>query len=119
MRSRRDFGTASGDLVRITLRGRVAPADHAALLFFVTRATAGGRRVRFLIVLEDFEGWTSDEEWGDDALRLESDAPIVKAAIVGEPQWKELVFAFVARPFRKTPIEYFGDETAARSWLGA
>jgi len=111
----REEGT---DIVRITLRGRIAPADHAALLFFVTRATEGGRRVRLLVVLENFEGWTGDEEWGDDALRLESDAPIVKAAIVGEPRWKEQVYAFVARPFRKTPIEYFDDEAAARSWLG-
>lgn len=105
------------DLVRIILRGRMAPADHAALLYFVTKAIERARRIRLLVVLDGFEGWIGGEEWGDDALRLESDAPIVKTAIVGEARWKEEVFAFVGQPFRKTPIEYFGDEAAARSWL--
>jgi hypothetical protein len=105
------------DLVRITLRGRMAPADQAALLYFVTKAIERAGRIRLLIVLDGFEGWTTGEEWGDDALRLASDTPIVKAAFVGEDRWKEEVFAFVARPFRKAPIEYFEDEAAARSWL--
>ena len=105
------------DIVCITMEGRMTTADHAALLFFVARAVAGGRRVRLLILLEDFEGWTPGEEWGDDSLRLENDAVIIKAAIVGEHRWKDQVFAFVARPFRKIPIEYFVSEVTARSWL--
>lgn len=106
------------DLVRVTLQGRMAPADHAALLYFVTKAIERTRRIRLLIVLDAFEGWTIGEEWGDEDLRLESDAPIVKAAIVGEDRWKEEVFAFVGQPFRKMSIEYFNNEAAARSWLG-
>jgi hypothetical protein len=105
------------DLVRITLRGRMAPADHAALLFFVTRAIERLRRVRLLVVLEDFEGWTKAEEWGDAELRLEDDAAIVKMAIAGAIGWKDEVFAFIGQPFRRLPIEYFESEDAARTWL--
>jgi len=105
------------DLVRVTLQGRMAPADHAALLYFLTKAIERTGRIRLLIVLEGFEGWTIGEEWGDDELRLET-APVVKAAIVGEDRWKEEVFAFVGQPFRKMTIEYFDNEAAARSWLG-
>jgi hypothetical protein len=107
------------DIVCITMRGRMTPADHATLLFFIAKTVEGARRVRLLILLEDFEGWTTDEEWADDALRLENDAVIIKAAIVGERRWKDQIFAFVARPFRKIPIEYFTSEVAARSWLNA
>ncbi len=107
------------DIACITMRGLMTPADHAALLFFIARAVQGPRRVRLLILLEDFEGWTAGEEWGDDALRIENDAVIIKAAIVGEHRWKDQVFAFVARPFRKIPIEYFVSEVTARSWLNA
>ena len=105
------------DIVCITMRGRMTPADHATLLFFIAKTVEGARRVRLLILLEDFEGWTTGEEWADDALRLENDAVIIKAAIVGERRWKDQVFAFVARPFRKIPIEYFVSEVAARAWL--
>ena len=107
------------DLVHVTLRGRIAPADHAALLACVAQATGRAGRVRLLIVLRDFEGWTSGEEWGDDALLLQDDSAIVKAAIVGQERWKDDVFTFVARPFRGIPIEYFDSEAAARSWLSA
>lgn len=46
-----------------------------------------------------------------------SDAPIIKTAFVGETRWKDEIFAFVAKPFRAFPIEYFETETAAREWL--
>ena len=112
-----DASEEGSDLVRITLKGRIAPADHAALLYFVTKAIARAGRVRLLVVLDGFEGWTGGEEWSDDALRLANDAPVGKTAIVGEEQWKDEVFAFVSQPFRKTPIEWFTSEAAARAWL--
>ena len=106
-------------LVRITLQGRMAPADHAALLYFITKAIDGAAPVRLLIVLDGFAGWKGGAEWADDDLRIQDDSKIAKAAIVGEERWKEEVFAFVGRPFRRMPIEYFGSEAAARSWLTA
>src|SRR5689334_24177019 len=105
MRMAVDARDEGSDLVRITLRGRMAPADHAALLYSVTRAIERLGRVRLLVVLDGFEGWSGGEEWNDDALRLADDAPVVKAAIVGEARWKDDVFAFVSQPFRKMPIE--------------
>ena len=112
-----DGSDEGSGLVRITLKGRMAPADHAALLYFITKAIERLGRVRLLVVLDGFEGWSGGEEWTDDALRLADDAPVVKAAVVGEARWKDEVFAFVSRPFRKIPIEYFGSEAVARAWL--
>jgi hypothetical protein len=112
-----DAHEEGADLVRITLQGRMAPADQAALLFFITKAIDRTGKIRVLVVLDGFDGWTAGEEWGDAELRLESDAVIVKAAFVGDLRWKEQMFAFVARPFRTAPIEYFTTEAAARSWL--
>jgi hypothetical protein len=92
-------------------------ADQAALLSLVTKAIERHGRIRMLIVLDAFEGWTTGEGWADNDLWLASDAPVVKAAIVGEARWQDEVFAFVSKPLRTFPIEYFEDEAAARLWL--
>jgi hypothetical protein len=112
-----DAKEEDGDLVHLTVRGRLTTADQAALLAFVTKAVQRHGRIRLLISLDGFAGWTAGDEWGDDALRLADDAAIVKAAFVGDPRWRDEVFAFVGRPFRSIPIEYFTAETPARAWL--
>jgi hypothetical protein len=108
-----------GDVVRLGVRGRLTPADQAALVFFITKAAQRHGRVRLLIGLDGFAGWTRDDEWGDEALRIADDATIVKAAFVGDARWRDEVFAFVAQPFRAIPIEYFTAEDPARTWLAA
>ena len=66
-----------------------------------------------------FAGWTADDDWDDDGLRIPDDAAVVKAAFVGDPRWQDEVFAFVAQPFRTIPIEYFTSAPEARSWMDA
>src|SRR6185295_2813039 len=107
-----DATEEGGNLVRITLQGRMAPADHAALLYFVTRAIDAAPAVRLLVVLDGFAGWKGGNEWGDEDLRLRDDAKVAKVAIVGENRWKDEVYAFIGQPFRRMPIEYFTAEPA-------
>lgn len=112
-----DAHEETGDLVHLTVRGRLTTLDQAALVYFITKAVQRHGCVHLLITLEGFTGWVPDDEWGDDALRLADDATIVKAAFVGEPHWKDDVFVFVSQPFRAIPIEYFTAEPPARAWL--
>ncbi|MGH7844003.1 MAG: STAS/SEC14 domain-containing protein [Candidatus Binatia bacterium] len=46
---------------------------------------------------------------------------IDKIAVVGDEKWKDLVYAFLAKGFRRAAVEYFvpGDLAKARAWLGA
>ncbi len=74
-----DVHDEAPDLVHVTVSGRMVPADQVAVLSTISKAIERAGRIRLLIVLADFEGWTSGEEWADDALRLESDSTIVKA----------------------------------------
>ena len=108
-----------GNVVHLTVRDRLTTADQAALVYFITKAVQRHGRVRLLITLDGFAGWAPDDAWGDDALRIAEDATIEKAAFVGDARWRDEIFAFVAQPFRSIPIEYFTDEAAARTWLGA
>jgi hypothetical protein len=48
-----------------------------------------------------------------------NDPYIEKIAIVGDPQWQDLVYAFTLKGLRPVPIEYFStdEEFRARQWL--
>ena len=106
-----------GNLVHLELRGRLSPTDQASLVYFITKATQRHGKIRLLVTLADFGGWTADDDWDDEGMRIPDDAAILKSAFVGAPEWKDLVFAFVAKPFRTIPMEYFTTDVAARDWL--
>jgi hypothetical protein len=109
----------AGNLVHLELQGRLSPADQATIVYFLTKAAQRHGRIRLLVTLAGFAGWTEDDDWGDEGLRVPDDAAILKAAFTGEPRWKDEIFAFVAKPFREIPIEYFTSAGEARAWLDA
>ncbi len=78
--------------------------------------------IKSLIFVENFAGWDDSDDWGDwgDFSFIDrNDQFIVKMAIVGDPKWKELTYAFTLKGLRKFPIEYFNEdqEEHARLWL--
>jgi hypothetical protein len=75
--------------------------------------------IKVLIVLENFSGWERAEGWEDLSFPERNDPYIEKIAIVGDPQWQDLVYAFTLKGLRPVPIEYFktGEESRARQWL--
>ena len=75
--------------------------------------------LRILVVLENFAGWEKAKGWGDVSFPERNDPYIKKIAIVGDTEWRDLVYAFTGKGLRIVPIEYFGanQEDAARLWL--
>lgn len=114
-----DAREETGDLVHLMVRDRMTTADQAALVYFITKAVQRHRRIRLLVTLESFAGWEADEGWDDASLRIDDDSAIVKAAFVGDAKWQDDILAFVGKPFRTTPTEYFTTEPPARAWLSA
>ena len=76
-------------------------------------------QVKFLIISDNFQGWERTKGWEDWSFAERNDAYIEKIAIVGDPKWKDLVFAFTAKGLRPVSIEFFdsGQEAKARQWL--
>ena len=111
--------TEEGNLVHLEVRGRMSTADQATLVYFITKATERHEKIRLLVTLADFAGWENADDWDDAGMRIPDDKAVTKAAFVGEPRWKDDVFAFVAKPFRAIPMEYFPTEAGARAWLAA
>ena len=76
-------------------------------------------KIRILVVLESFEGWEKGKGWDDVSFTQRNDPFIKKMAIVGDAEWRDLVYAFTGKGLREVPIEYFevNQEDAARQWL--
>ncbi len=111
--------TEEGNLVHLEVRGRMSTADQAMIVYFITKAVERHSSIRLLVTLADFAGWENADDWDDAGMRIPDDTAVTKAAFVGDPRWKDDVFAFVAKPFRAIPMEYFPTEAGARAWLAA
>jgi hypothetical protein len=112
-----DAREETGDLVHLTVRGRMTTPDQAALVFFITKAVQRHGRIRLLVTLDAFAGWEADEGWDDAGLRIPDDSAIVKAAFVGDARWQDEISAFVGTGFRAIPTEFFTEEAPARASL--
>ncbi len=109
----------SRDLVVARIRGKLSREqlqvfqDEAAPLF----QSSGD--MRFLVILEDFDGWESGRGWEDASFADQNDEYLSKFAIVGEEVWREQALMFTLAGLRPVEIRYFAteEEAAARQWL--
>ena len=79
-----------------------------------------GSKPRLLVILENFEGWERNADWGNDLdfLFLHG-GKISKIAIVAEPRWETVALAFAGAGVRRAPVKFFPPNQLeqARSWL--
>jgi len=112
---------ASGKLLQIKIRGMLKKADYDRIIQIAKEAIAREGKVRALIILEGFEGWERHEDWGDVSFMNQQGQHIEKMAIVGDEKWKDDAFAFTAKGFRPTAIEFFPPSrlNESRTWLSS
>jgi hypothetical protein len=106
------------DLLVATVSGLLTAKDQAALVAWVRDTLETIEHVRLLILLDRFEGWKADPSFSDPTLWLHDDEGVAQMAIVGTPEWRLAMLTFLVQPLRRTPIEFFETEAAARRWLG-
>jgi hypothetical protein len=111
----------SGKLLELRIRGMLKKADHERIIQIAKEAIAREGKVSALAILDSFEGWERHEGWGDVSFMMEEGQQIDKMAIVGDEKWKDDAFAFTAKGFRATAIEFFpvSHLNEARTWLAA
>lgn len=107
-------------MLTIRISGMLARDELAALQDAVAPLVRGHGHARFLILVEDFQGWQPGEDWSDVSF-MENDPFIEKMAIVGDRRWEELASTFTAKGMRPFTIEYFspGEGELALAWLAA
>jgi len=105
-------------IVTITFKDKVDKEDYDLLLPQLEGIIEKSKRVRLLIVLDDFQGWSMGAAWEDTKFGLVHFNDIEKIAIAGERKWEQLMAAFI-KPFTRAAVQFFQRDQLdeARSWV--
>lgn len=109
----------SGPVISAKISGELSKSEVSQIQAAALEAIRRCGKISALFILENFHGWKREGEWGDVSFLIEHDKEIGKIAVVGEDQWRDFTYAFLAKGFRETQIEFFlpADLTKARAWL--
>ena len=105
------------DLVVLQVESTCNLADAEQAQKYLAEAIKQIGTVRALILLENFTGWDNTEKWTDLALLGEQDDDAKAIAIVGDTRWKDEALLFLLAGMRQAEVQFFMDESKARSWL--
>lgn len=110
---------ASGPIISAEISGELTKSDVDQIQAAAMDAVRRCGKISALFILEEFQGWKREGEWGDVSFLTEHDREIVKIAVVGEDRWRDLIYGFLAKGFREAAVEYFlpADLAKARVWL--
>lgn len=110
-----------GPVISANITGELSNSEVRQMQTAALEAIRTCGKISALFLLQDFQGWKRAADWGDVTFLTEHDKDIAKIAVVGEDQWRDSVYAFLAKGFRQAEVEFFlpGDLAKARGWLSA
>ena len=106
------------NVVEITLSGKLHREDYAKFVPEVDRLVKEHGKVRMLVRLTGFHGWTLGAVWEDIKFDLRHFAHIDRLALVGEKKWEHGMAVF-CKPFTTAKVRYFdvADADQAAAWV--
>ena len=109
----------SADLISVRVTGKLDQTRMAEAQAAWEPAIQASGRMRILVVLDSFDGWTESKDWADMSFADRNDQSLAGIAIVGDDKWRDFAYLFTAKGLRPLPIEFFSgsDDTPARAWL--
>jgi len=112
---------ATGPIVSARISGTLARSEVSQMQAAALEAIQRCGKISALFILDNFKGWKREGDWGDITFMMEHDKDIARIAVVGDEEWRDLIYAFLAKGFRQAAVEYFlpADLTKARAWLEA
>ena len=111
----------AGSVISAKISGELSKSEVSQIQAAALEAIRRCGKISALFILENFQGWKREGEWGDVSFLIEHDKEIAKIAVVGEDQWRDFTYAFLAKGFREAKVEFFlpEDLAKARAWLEA
>lgn len=102
----------------VRLSGKLHAEDYQRFLPEVEQAVRQYGKIRVLVEMHDFHGWTPGGLWEDIKFDAKHFNHIDRLALVGEKKWEQWMATF-CRPFTTARIRYFPLEHAAdaHNWL--
>ena len=111
----------SGPIISLKISGELDRSEVSQIQAAALEAIRRWGKVSALFLLENFQGWRREGGWGDISFMTEHDKDIAKIAVVGDEQWRDFIYGFLAKGFREAEVEFFvpADLEKARAWLEA
>jgi hypothetical protein len=109
-----------GKLLAVKMTGKLHKEDYRHFVPTVEAAVQRHGKVRMLVQMQNFHGWSAGALWEDMKFDLKHFNHIERLAIVGETTWEKWMAVF-CKPFTTATIRYFPAEdlAAARAWIAA
>jgi hypothetical protein len=109
-----------GKILAVKLTGKLTKEDYEQLLPEVERLVKEHGKLRMLVQMRDFHGWTAGALWQDIKFDLKHFRDIERLALVGEKAWESGMAVF-CKPFTTATIRYFdeSDTAQAEAWIHA
>ncbi len=104
----------------VRLSGKLTEADYERFVPEMERAIAEHGKIRLLVEMHDFHGWSAGALWEDVKFDAKHFSDIERLALVGDSAW-EKGMAWFCKPFTTASVRYFPVEQReeAVSWLEA
>lgn len=96
----------SGKVLEIHVSGKLLKKDYAAFVPAVERLVKQLGKIRMLVEMRDFHGWTAGALWEDIKFDAKHFNDIERLAIVGDTRWEKGMAAF-CKPFTTAQVRYF------------
>jgi len=111
---------SGGKTLEVALMGTLVGEDYELLVPAVKGLVERHGKIRMLVVMHDFHGWTPGGLWVDTKFAAQPFGEIEKLAVVGETRWQKGMTAF-CKPFTTAEVRYFDYPglDKARAWLAA
>ena len=108
----------NGKVLEVHLTGKLVKEDYEAFLPAVERLIKQHGKLRLLVEMHDFHGWTAGALWEDVKFDVKHFNDIERLAIIGETKWEKGMAVF-CKPFTTARVRYFDHtKTAeARDWI--
>ncbi len=109
---------ADGKVLILTLSGKLTKEDYAHFTPAVEMAVKAHGKVRLLVRMHGFHGWTLGAMWEDVKFDLHHFSHIERLALVGDRKW-EAGMAVFCKPFTAAEVQYFDECKAddASTWI--
>lgn len=110
----------NGTIVEMAMVGRVSREDFRHLIPQFERLVDIHGKLRVLVLMRDFEGWSPGGLLEDTKFSLRHASDVDRIAFVGDKKWEQALAA-ACKPFTSAEIRFFepAGEKEAREWIGA
>ena len=107
-----------GKVLVLNLKGKLTKSDYETFAPAVESAVTEHGKVRMLVRMTDFHGWTTGALWEDIKFDVRHFSDIERIALVGDRTW-QAGMAMFCKPFTTAKIRFFdaGEVDEASAWI--